>query len=218
MAKEFKRSYMHPTRRKLADMVKTGNYDKNSQVGWTKPQESRKIGDTWEDEHHKYEKFDGYVLKNSKNSEAFQKIRDYLEEQSTCKNTECKTVRKSEKDTKLIKKSGYCINCLAEIETEIRHAGIWTEYQNYKIWTRMLVHGKIQLEQLKQAHDEAKQVHEFLNEDGTTETWNMPQPVEEMQSDIQKMLKSGTQELEDLEVLRNAAFEIVKEKRYEHYL
>ena len=31
MAKEFKRKFMHPTRRKLADMVKTGEYEKNQQ-------------------------------------------------------------------------------------------------------------------------------------------------------------------------------------------
>ena len=29
MAKEFKRKFMHPTRRKLADMVKTGQYETN---------------------------------------------------------------------------------------------------------------------------------------------------------------------------------------------
>ena len=34
MAKEFKRKFMHPTRRKLADMVKTGKYEKNQSVGW----------------------------------------------------------------------------------------------------------------------------------------------------------------------------------------
>ena len=36
MGKEFKRKYMHPTRRKLVDMVKTGEYDKNTTIGYTK--------------------------------------------------------------------------------------------------------------------------------------------------------------------------------------
>ena len=30
MAKEFKRKFMHPTRRKLGDMVKTGEYEKTN--------------------------------------------------------------------------------------------------------------------------------------------------------------------------------------------
>ena len=54
--KEFKRKYMHPTRRKLADMVKTGMYEKNTQVGYTKSEEKREVGDVWETEHHKFEK------------------------------------------------------------------------------------------------------------------------------------------------------------------
>ena len=52
MAKEFKRKFMHPTRRKLADMVKTGGeYDKNTQIGYEGKKIERKVGDVWEDEH-----------------------------------------------------------------------------------------------------------------------------------------------------------------------
>ena len=67
MGKEFKKKYMHPTRRKLVDMVETGTYDKNTTVGYTKKQEIRNIGDVWEDEHNRYEKKEGYILKTGKN-------------------------------------------------------------------------------------------------------------------------------------------------------
>ena len=93
MGKEFKKKYMHPTRRKLVDMVQTGKYDKNTTVGWTKKEEARKVGDVWEDEHNRYEKKEGYTLKTGKNSEALQEIRKYLEEKSKCKNSECKTIK-----------------------------------------------------------------------------------------------------------------------------
>ena len=59
---------MHPTRRKLVDMVHTGEYDKNTQIGWSKKKE-HKVGDIWEDDHYRYEKKDGYILKQGKNSE-----------------------------------------------------------------------------------------------------------------------------------------------------
>ena len=49
MAKEFKRKFMHPTRRKLADMVRTGEYEKNQSVGWEAKKQTRKVGDVWED-------------------------------------------------------------------------------------------------------------------------------------------------------------------------
>ena len=41
MGKEFKKKYMHPTRRKLVDMVETGKYDKNTTIGYTKAKEVR---------------------------------------------------------------------------------------------------------------------------------------------------------------------------------
>ena len=71
MGKEFKKKYMHPTRRKLVDMVETGKYDKNTTIGYTKSKEVRNIGDVWEDEHNKYEQKDGYILKTGKNSDSF---------------------------------------------------------------------------------------------------------------------------------------------------
>ena len=57
MAKEFNKKFMHPTRRKLVDMVLTGGeYEKNTLVGYTADKVDRKVGDVWEDEHQRYEK------------------------------------------------------------------------------------------------------------------------------------------------------------------
>ena len=111
MAKEFKRKFMHPTRRKLADMVKTGEYEKNQSVGWEGKKTDRKVGDVWEDEHYRYEKKDGYTLKTGKNSEVFENIRKYLQEQNQCKNTDCDHVGEfGPNNKKLIRKTGFCIS------------------------------------------------------------------------------------------------------------
>ena len=82
MGKEFKKKYMHPTRRKLVDMVQTGEYDKNTTIGYDKIKETRNVGDVWEDEHNRYEKKEGYTVKTGKNSDAFQEIRKYIEKKS----------------------------------------------------------------------------------------------------------------------------------------
>jgi hypothetical protein len=218
MAKAFRKKLMHSTRRKLVDMVQTGEYETDTKIGWTKASEHHEIGDIWEDEHTRYEQKEGYVLKTSKNSEAFQGIRDYLEAKNTCKNSKCKRVKKSKTDKSLIQQTGYCVDCLSDIETNIKHAGVWQEYQDYKIWTRMIVYGTLKLEQLQQAHDEAKQVHEYINEDGSTEKWELPNSVEEVKSDIMKMIISGKKEISDLEEKRLEAFAAVKEQNYEQYL
>lgn len=218
MAREFRRKLMHSTRRKLVDMVKTGKYETDTKIGWKKIHELRKVGDIWEDDYNRYEQKEGFILKTSKNSEAFQDVRDYLEKKTTCKNTDCKRVKKGKSDKKLIEQTGYCVDCLSVIETNIKHAGIWEEYQNYKVWTRMLVYGTLKLEQLQQAHDEAKEVYEYINEDGSIDKWELPDSVETIKSDIMEMIVRGRQELSELEIKRKEAFVIVKEKNFENYL
>ena len=218
MGKEFKKKYMHPTRRKLVDMVQTGKYDKNTTVGWTKKEETRKVGDVWEDEHNRYEKKEGYTLKTGKNSEALQEIRKYLEEKSKCKNSECKTIKKSEKDLKFIQNGGFCMNCTIDREHELKTQGLYEAYASYKVWTKMIVFGKTKLEELKHSLSEVKEQYEYVNEDGTVEKWNLPKSVDEVKSDIQEMIDNGTKEIEELEIKRKEAFDLLKERNYEHYI
>jgi hypothetical protein len=219
MGKEFKKKYMHPTRRKLVDMVQTGVYDKNTTIGYDKVEKNRKVGDVWEDEHNKYEKKDGYILKTGKNSEALQEIRNYLKEKSKCNNSECKTQKISEKDKKFIQKGGFCINCTIDREHEIKMAGLWIPYEDYKIATRMIVFGKTKIEAYKQSLDELKEEYEMIGSDGkVTESWKLPKPIEEVKLDIQKLIDSGEEELKVVEQKRQEAFEKLKEKNYEHYI
>ena len=219
MAKEFKKKYMHPTRRKLVDMVLHGaEYETNTTIGWNADKIERKVGDVWEDEYHKYEKKEGFILKTSKNSEAFEEIRKWKEEQTRCKGSECKTIKFTPTHKKLIEKTGFCANCLAEMETKIRALGFWEQYEDYKIYTRMLIDGKIRLEELKQAKDEVKPYYEYTNEDGTTEKWDLPQSVDEVKAELQELIDYGTEELKSVEKFRNQAFEVLKENKLEHYL
>ena len=209
---------MHRSRQKLADMVKTGEYDKDTTIGWTKESLERKVGDKWEDDYHSYEQMEGYVKKTSKNSGAFEEIRKYVQKQLECKNPECKTIKFTKNDKKLIKRTNFCIDCLVEREHQVRVAGLWKEYENYKIWTRMVVDGRMRLEQIKQAHDDLTQSIDYVLEDGSTEKWVLPQPVEEIKADMMKMIENGTKEIEELDVKREEAFNKLKEQGYESYL
>ena len=218
MGKEFNKKYMHPTRRKLLDMVQTGEYDKNTTIGYTKVDEKRNVGDIWEDEHNRYEKKGGYILKTGKNSEAFDEIRKYLQKKSTCKNSECKTIKVTGKDKKFIEKGGYCMNCTIDIEHELRVKGLFQEYQDYKVYTRMLIYGKQKLEELKQSFSDVKPYYEYINEDGSTEKLELPTTVEEAKSEIQELIDTGQKELEEIEEKRIIAFAELKKQNLEHYL
>jgi L-fucose mutarotase/ribose pyranase (RbsD/FucU family) len=218
MGKEFQRKYMHPTRRKLVDMIQTGEYDKNTQVGWTKSKEVHNVGDIWEDEYYRYEQKEGYVVKTGKNHEALQEIRKYLSEKKQCTNPSCKKHKKTQTDFKLIQKTGYCVDCLADIEHNFRVAGIWKEYEDFKIYTRMIVEGKIKLDELKHSITELKPYYEFVNEDGTIEKWSLPKPIDEIQKDIEEMIENGEKEIQDIVKKRNEAFEVITQHNLEHYL
>ena len=218
MSKEFKKKYMHPTRRKLVDMVETGEYDKNTTVGYTKAKETHNVGDKWEDDTHKYEKKEGYTVKTGKNHEAFLKIRKYLQEKNKCQNSTCKTIKKTDNDIRFIQNGGFCMTCTAERETVLRVEGLFVPYQNYKIWTKMIVYGKQKLDELKHSLSEVKKEYEYVNEDGTVEKWKLPKSVDEVKSEIQEMIDIGNKEIEELELKRTEVFDELKEKNYEHYL
>ena len=126
--------------------------------------------------------------------------------------------KKTKNDEKLIQKTSYCINCLAEIEHNFRGAGIWKEYEDFRIYTRMIVEGKIKLEELKQSINEIKPYYEFINEDGTVERWNLPKSVDEVKAEIQEIIDNGEIELKQVIEKRNEAFEVIKEHKLEHYL
>jgi hypothetical protein len=219
MSKDFKKKYMHPTRRKLVDMVHTGEYDKNTTIGYEGKKETRKVGDVWEDEHHRYEKKEGFIVKTGKNSEQFQEIRKYLEEKTKCKNSECKTIKITKKDKVFIEKGGYCMDCTVDREHEIKTAGLWKEYEEYKVWTRMIIVGKTKLDAYRQSLSDLKEEYEMMGSDGKiTETWKLPKPIEEVRAEINELIEYGENEIKEIEEKRNQAFDKLREANMEHYL
>ena len=219
MSKDFKKKYMHPTRRKLVDMVHTGKYEKNATIGYEGKKETRKVGDVWEDEHHRYEKKEGFIVKTGKNSEQFQEIRKYLEEKTKCKNPDCKTIKFTKKQKQFIQKGGYCMDCTVEREHHLRVKGVFKEYSDYKVFTRMLIFGKTKLDELKQSLADLKEEYEMIGSEGkVTETWKLPKPIEEVRADINEMISNGEKEIQQVEEERNKAFEKLREANMEHYL
>jgi hypothetical protein len=55
--KKFNKKYMHPTRRKLVNMIQTGEYQKDSQISLSDIKETtkREVGDIWEENGVVYE-------------------------------------------------------------------------------------------------------------------------------------------------------------------
>ena len=81
------------------------------------------------------------------------------------------------------------MNCTVENEHQIRVSGLWQEYQNYKIWSRMIIVGKIKLDSYRQSLADLREEYEMINDQGqVTETWRLPKPIEEVRAEMNELI------------------------------
>jgi hypothetical protein len=220
MAKEFNRKYMHPTRRKLSDMVLRGQeYETNAQISLSVNPEAnitREVGETWTDSNGvQWEQKEWGREQISSLSDTMASVRSYLAELNKCKGENCNTIKLSRADKKYIIKTGFCATCLAKKEMTIRFDGLWDAYETYKLTSNMIDHGKDVLAQFNQAYKDAKQEYEYVNENGTTEKWTMERPVEELKAEILLEIANVEAEVAQVTKLRNEAWELLKDKNYD---
>ena len=203
MAKEFNKKFMHPTRRKLVDMVMHGaEYEKESFISFSGADKEiikRKVGEKWTDGDGKsWEQLEAGKVQTSELGDIMADARAYLDKLNSCKSDKCKTIKIGRVDKKLISKTGYCLHCLALREAQIKYDGLWKEYEDYKIYSNMISYGNDVVAQFQQAYNDAKQEYEYVNEDGTAERWELPKSVEEVTAEIQELIEIGKKEIEKM--------------------
>ena len=219
MAKSFQKKYMHPTRRKLVDMVMTGGeYDKDTFVSYspTVDDVKREVGEIWTDtkgvtwKQHSYGR-----VQQSDLTDTMKEVRSWLQKQKECKNETCSKTKFGYTDKKLIKKTGYCVDCLVDKEAVIKTDGLWIEYSQYRMAQNMISHGNEVLLQLDQALRDVKDEYEIVNEDGSIEKWKMEKSVDEIKGEINADISKIHDELKDIISIRDAAWEKLKDKNYD---
>jgi hypothetical protein len=220
MAKEFNKKFMHPTRRKLVDMVMHGaEYEKESFISFSgadKKKIKREVGDKWTDEDGKsWEQLEAGKVQTSELGDTMAEVRAYLDKLNTCKSETCKTIKVGRVDKKLISKTGYCLHCLALREAQIKYDGLWEAYEDYKMYSNMIAHGKDVISQFQQAYNDAKQTYEVVQEDGKIETWSMERDVNELKAEIMTDIINFEKEIEEVTKLRNEAYDKLKDKNYD---
>ena len=211
MAKEFSKKYMHPTRRKLVDMVMNGGeYETNRTISLSKGKEEikRNIGDVWENSDGSvWEQKEFGKIKKSKLTDTMSDVREYLSSLSRCKGESCeKKGMYGPTDKKLIRKTSHCSACLAQKEWDIKKDGLWEDYETYRIATNMISHGIEVLAQLNQAYKDARQEYEYVNEDGSVEKWTMERDVDELKAEILLDIQNGEEELNEIIKKRDEAW------------
>jgi hypothetical protein len=220
MAKEFNKKFMHPTRRKLVDMVLHGkDYEKESFISFSGADKEiikRKVGEKWTDDDGKsWEQLEAGKIQTSELGDIMAETRAYLDRLNSCAADDCKTIKLTRVDKKLVSKTGYCATCLAKRETKIKADGLWKEYEDYKIYSNMIAYGNDVLAQFRQALSDCKQEYEMVNEDGTIEKWKMERDVDEMKAEISADILKYETEIKQITELRNEAYEKLKVKNYD---
>jgi hypothetical protein len=200
MAKEFKKSLMHKTRRELVDFVFRGE-DPSKAFGYEKsnPHIKREVGEVWEDDVYRYEQKEGFVLKTGKNHDAFQSAREFLREKDSCKNPDCKKQKYGPNDKVLIKESGYCVDCNIEIDVEAERLGVYEEYKNFRLFRRAIAMATEARTQIESGIKELKPHYEYILENGQTEIWHLPKPMDEMKADMELEIANIDKGLVELE-------------------
>jgi len=142
----------------------------------------RKDDETWEDvEGHIWERKDGLLSRTSKNFDSFQKIRDEITVPSLC--PKCKKRMDTWQDKKFYRLRKMCMRCNIEFEHKLRLAGKFEEYERNIIKQNSLSWLKDAEAEVKILKESLK--HEYVNEDGTIETWSSEVPPEVMKERIQ---------------------------------
>lgn len=219
MAKQFEKKYMHPTRRKLVDMVLYGKeYDTDARIGYDSGVSSKKreVGEVWTDgDGVTWEQRSYGRVQQSDLTDTMAEVRNWLQKQKECSNESCEKTKFGYTDKQLIKKTGYCVDCLVDREAVIKTDGLWIEYSQYRMSQNMISHGNEVLLQLNQALRDVKAEYEIVNEDGSIEKWKMEKSVDELKGEIQTDITKINDELKEIILVRDTAWEKLKDKNYD---
>jgi ElaB/YqjD/DUF883 family membrane-anchored ribosome-binding protein len=162
-----------------------------------KKNEKHEPGDTWEETDpvtgvtYVIEQREGFRIKKTKNSDVFQSIRDEMRSFPNCPKETCTCLTQktynSPANEKMRKIHGMCLDCVVDMEHELKKSGKYAEYEQNKIRENALAwleSAERDVELLKRTYTEASKF--VTNADGLTEEWSAKMTPEEFDETIQK--------------------------------
>ena len=168
---------------------------------------ARKVGDIWEEKIgttiYLIEQREGFRVKKPKNSVA-EEVRKYLNSYPNCKKECCKT-EFGPTDEKMRIIHGMCVDCVIDMEHELKKQGKYEEYERKKMTENAnawLKRAEQDVKMLKETYTKASST--VMNADGLLEHWSAKMTNEEFNEKIQKEFdKFKTKFLENLHKKEN---------------
>jgi hypothetical protein len=185
---------MHKSRKLIIDTVFGRGDNNQTQFGYEGEKETKKnVGEVWTDKDGKeWEQKEGYRTNVTKMDD----VRAYLDKLSNCSKDDCKTIQYSNADKKLIRKTGMCTTCLAKFEQVLKDDGTFPFYADYKITRNKLAYIREMKDRYEEALGGVSKQMEFINEDGSIQTWTWDVDIEKVKLDLQKDIDSAYEAIE----------------------
>lgn len=143
--------------------------------------ERREVGETWtDDKGQKWEQRKGYKVKVGKLSELRQELKSF----PNCNKETCTCIEPGQADLKMKAIHGMCLNCVIEMEHNLKMNGEYEEYERKKLLSNAeawLKQAELEKEVLKTTLKAS-----FVNEDGSVEEWAEGMTEEELVEKIDK--------------------------------
>jgi hypothetical protein len=147
----------------------------------------REIGEIWEEKIgntiYIIEQQDGFRVKKPKNSVS-KEIREYLNSYPNCKEDCCKT-KFGPVDEKMRLIHGMCLDCVIDMEHELKKQGKYDEYERQKMTENAIAwlkKAEQDVEMLKETYTKASST--VMNADGQLEHWSAKMTPEEFEEKI----------------------------------
>lgn len=127
----------------------------------------KEVGENWiDDDGQSWEQKNGYKVKVGK----FAKLREDLKAFPNCNKEICTCIEPSQTDLKMKAYHGMCLDCVVEMEHDLKLKGEYDEYERTKLLNNAeawLKEAEIEKEVLKSTIKAS-----FINEDGSIEEWD----------------------------------------------
>jgi|TARA_B100000085_G_scaffold282324_1_gene310631 hypothetical protein len=143
--------------------------------------ERKEVGETWtDDKGQKWEQRKGYKVKVGKLS----KLREELKSFPNCNKETCTCIEPGQADLKMKAIHGMCLNCVVEMEHNLKMSGEYEEYERKKL----LANAEAWLKQAELEKEVLKTTLKasFVNEDGSIEEWAEGMSEKELEEKIDK--------------------------------
>jgi hypothetical protein len=169
---------------------------------------TKKVGDRWTDaEGIEWEQKDGYKIRVSR----FDELRSELNSFKNCRKETCTCVDPGRADMKMKVIHGMCLDCVIDMEHELRLEGKFEEYASNKLKHNALSWLRDAEQETNELAIAVQKAPEFVHVDGRVDKWNLDYDPIKMSESILDQFNTIKQQVFDRYNITESEFKNFKE-------